>query len=250
MINLIKTRMIQGRQYIKNIKEAGVDGMFKGFPEIKTGNCAKCVNCINACLTGAISENKNIDLGKCTFCGECERICKKNIIKFGNFHKLAVDSREKLIIKENTDYKEFEKKAFKIRKEIKSMFGRSLKLRSVCAGGCNACEMELSACSNVNFDMGRFGIEIAASPRHSDGIVLTGPVTENMSYALEDTYKAVPKPKLLISAGTCAISGGLFSSSAAVNRKFLEKVKTDIFIPGCPFHPLTFINGILSFLNK
>ena len=130
------------------------------------------------------------------------------------------------------------------------MFGRSLKLRSVSAGGCNACEGELGASSNVNFDMGRYGIDMVASPRHADGIVITGPVTENMAAALEDTYSAIPSPKIVIAMGSCAISGGMFDGSPAVKRDFFERVKVDLFIPGCPPHPLTVVNGILGLVGR
>ena len=135
-------------------------------------------------------------------------------------------------------------------KEIKKIFGKSLKLRQVSAGGCNGCEMELNACSNCNFDMGRFGIDFVASPRHADGLVITGPISENMAYALEDCYKSTPDPKIVILAGACAISGGIFQDSTKINREFLEKYPIDLYIPGCPVHPLTFINGVLDFITK
>ena len=109
--------------------------------------------------------------------------------------------------------------------------------------------MELNACSNVNFDMGRFGIEFVASPRHADGIVITGPITENMASALNDTYLATPSPKLIVLAGSCAISKGIFYDSKALNREFLDKHKPDLYVPGCPIHPLTFINGLLGLLG-
>ena len=116
-------------------------------------------------------------------------------------------------------------------------FSKSLKLRQVSAGGCNGCEMELNAASNVNFDMGRFGIDFVASPRHADGLVITGPITKNMVYALEDCYKAVPDPKIVILCGTCAISGGVYQNSTEIDRSFLEKYKVDLYIPGCPRPP-------------
>ena len=98
--------------------------------------------------------------------------------------------------------------------------------------------------------MGRFGIDFVASPRHADGIVITGPISENMAYALEDAYKSTPDPKIVILAGTCAISGGVFQESSTLNREFLEKYPIDLYIPGCPVHPLTFINGVLDFITK
>ena len=130
------------------------------------------------------------------------------------------------------------------------MFRRSLKLRQVSAGGDNSCEMELGATGNVNFDMGRYGIEFVASPRHADGIVITGPVSENMSRALEICYEATPAPRLIILVGTDAISGGLFAGSPAIKRNFIENHHIDLYIPGNPAHPLTFINGLMDLLGK
>ena len=98
--------------------------------------------------------------------------------------------------------------------------------------------------------MGRFGIEFVASPRHADGIVITGPITENMAQPLQICYDAIPEPKIIILAGTDAISGGIFEGSPALNRSFLSKYKIDLYVPGNPIHPLTFINGILELIKK
>jgi Ni,Fe-hydrogenase III small subunit len=129
------------------------------------------------------------------------------------------------------------------------MFRRSLKLRQVSAGGDNSCEMELGAAGNVNFDMGRYGIEFVASPRHADGLVITGPLSENMARALEICYDATPAPKVIILVGTDAISGGLFAGSPALKRDFIESHHIDLYVPGNPAHPLTFINGVMDLLG-
>ena len=118
------------------------------------------------------------------------------------------------------------------------------------AGGCSGCELELTALGNVNFDIGRYGIDFVASPRHADGIVITGPVTANMADALELCYEAVPEPKIVILCGACAISGGAFSDSPALQRSFVEKRRIDLYVPGCPPHPLTFITGVLDWLGR
>ena len=251
MFDTLKTRIFQGNQFIKALKKAQINENFRGLPLLQEANCKNCKKCVDVCPTNALSLSPfQIDLGKCTLCGECKNICEHNAINFSNFHKLATTKKEHLIINSNTTKEEYEKLAIETRKEITSIFSRSLKLRQVCAGGCNSCEMELNACSNVNFDMGRFGIDFVASPRHADGIVITGPITQNMAYALEDCYKSTPDPKIVILCGTCAISGGVFQDSKTLNREFLEKYPIDLYIPGCPVHPLTFINGILGLIRK
>ncbi len=242
MFDTLKSKIYQGKQYIKDIKNASIKEEFRGFPIIENGECDPSI-----CPTGALTSNPiTIDMGKCTFCGACERAC--NNITFSNGYKLSTTHREKLIVDSNSNYEEYEKNAVEIKKEIVKVFGHSLKLRQVSAGGCNGCEMELNACSNVNFDMGRFGIDFVASPRHADGIVITGPITQNMAYALENCYDAVPSPKIVILCGACAISGGIFQNSTNINREFLDKYPIDLYIPGCPVHPLTFINGVLKYI--
>ncbi len=251
MFDTLKSRIYQGNQFIKDIKNAQMREQFRGLPKLCNSKCNNCEACLNICPTGALKLNPlSIDMGKCTFCGACKNACKTGAINFSNFYKLSATSREKLIITENMTEEEFSKVAIEVKKEIKKVFGKSLKLRQVSAAGCNGCEMELNACSNVNFDMGRFGIDFVASPRHADGIVITGPISKNMAYALKDCYKSTPNPKVVILCGACAISGGIFQNSSELDRKFLEKYPIDLYIAGCPVHPLTFINGILGLIGR
>jgi Ni,Fe-hydrogenase III small subunit/ferredoxin-like protein FixX len=248
MLDNLKILFHQGKQFIPDVTKAEVPGIFRGRPEISRENVDEKA-LAELCPTGAIEANPvSIDLGKCTFCGECA-LAFAGKIKFTKDYKLATNQREGLILREggnpsitlNPDL---------IREEISKYFSGSLKLRQVSAGGDNSCELELNACGNVNFDMGRFGIEFVASPRHADGIVITGPLSENMAEPLQICYDAIPDPKIIILAGTDAISGGIFSDSPALNRSFLSKYQVDLYVPGNPIHPLTFINGVLGLIRK
>ena len=247
MLNNLKILWHQGKQFIPDVTTAKVPGIFRGRPVISDAKVDELL-LADLCPTKAISINPvTIDLGKCTFCGECA-IQFPNKITFTKDYKLSSNDRGRLIIKEGTD-QPIEMNPELIRAEIHRLFGRSLKLRQVSAGGDNSCEWELNASNNVQFDMSRFGIDFVASPRHADGIVITGPITANMAESVERCYNAVPSPKIIILAGTDAISGGIFADSQAINRKFLATHHVDLYVPGNPTHPLTFINGVLSLLK-
>lgn len=237
-----------GKQYIPDVTAPKVPGPFKGRPEISAEHVDEDV-LASLCPTGAIGKSPvSIDMGKCVMCGECS-FAFPNKIKFTTDYKIATNIRERLIVKEGDTSPILIDEA-KIRAEIRSLFGRSLKLREISAGGSNADEAELNACGNPNFDMGRFGIEFLASPRHCDGIVITGPISENMADPLRICYEAVPSPKMIILVGTDAISGGIFAGSRALNRTFLDNHPVDLYVPGNPPHPLTFVNGVLELIRR
>ena len=248
MSSNLKIMWHQGKQFIPDVTKANVPGVFRGRPVISTAKVNESA-LIGLCPTKAITGNPVcIDLGKCTFCGECATQFPDKI-SFTKEYKLSTNERSGLIIKEGDDQPILINPEL-VRSEIKRIFGGSLKLRQVSAGGDNSCEIELNATNNVNFDISRFGIEFVASPRHSDGLVITGPITENMAESMECCYQAVPNPKIIILAGTDAISGGIFADSPALNRVFLTKHTVDLYVPGNPVHPLTFINGLLTLLRK
>ena len=248
MINNLKIWYHQGKQFIPDVRNAKVPGIFRGRPVISLEKVDETA-LVNCCPTKAISASPvAIDLGKCTFCGECARAFPQKVV-FTTDYKLSTNERDRLIIKEGVD-QPIELNKDLISKEFKTLFGGSLKLRQVSAGGDNSCEWELNATSNVQFDMGRFGIEFVASPRHADGIVITGPITANMAEPLQICYDAVPDPRMVILVGTDAISGGIFEGSPALNRSFLDHNRVDLYIAGNPAHPLTVINGILALTGR
>ena len=248
MLSEFKILLHQGKQYIPDVTSVEVPGIYRGRPVISAGE-ADAEKLAGLCPTGAIATSPvRIDLGKCVFCGECERVFP-SAIRFTKDYKISSNLREGLIVYDGQDepvkvYPE------KIRKEIRDFFGKSLKLRQVSAGGDNSCEWELNAAGNVNFDIGRFGIEFVASPRHADGIVITGPISKNMAGPLQICYGAIPQPKVIILAGTDAISGGIFAGSPAVDRSFLDKYPVDLYVTGNPVHPLAFINGVLDMIRS
>ncbi len=248
MFDNLKILWHQGKQFIPDVTTAKLPGIFRGRPVISNLKVDE-FRLADLCPTQAISASPvRIDLGRCTFCGECATQFPDKIV-FTKEYKLSTNDRELLIIKEGDDHPIVLNPDL-IRAEIQRLFGRSLKLRQVSAGGDNSCEWELNASNNVQFDISRFGIDFVASPRHADGIVITGPISANMAEPLERCYNAVPNPKIVILAGTDAISGGIFADSPALNREFLSKHKVDLYVPGNPVHPLTFINGVLDLLKN
>lgn len=248
MFNFIKIWLHQGKQYIPKVDKATISAAFRGRPIISSAPVDE-EKLSALCPTGAIETTPvRIDLGKCTFCGECAFEFPSKI-RFTNDHLFATNDRSRLIAHEGLDLP-INLNPDLVRTEIRRVLGRSLKLRQVSAGGDNSCEWELNACSNVNFDMGRYGIEFVASPRHADGLVITGPITQNMAEALQICYDAISEPKVIILAGTDAISGGIFADSPAIDRSFLDKYPIDLYLPGNPVHPLTFVNGVVNLMGR
>jgi Ni,Fe-hydrogenase III small subunit len=248
MLDHIKIVYHQGKQFIPDIKTAKVPGIFRGRPEISLAKVNES-ELVDLCPLNAIMPDPiRLDLGKCSFCGECARQFPEKI-QFTTDYKISVNERESLIVKEGVN-EPLKINPDKISRELRNLFRQSLKLRQVSAGGDNSCEWELNASNNVQFDMSRFGIEFVASPRHADGIVITGPITENMAAPLQICYDATPGPKIIILVGTDAISGGIFAGSPAIDRSFLDRYHIDLYVPGNPAHPLTIINGILYLIGR
>ena len=195
-------------------------------------SCRSCGACADNCPTKAISldDGWKVDLGRCIFCMDCGMVCPERCIEERPAPDYAL-TREELVVGRDTDVESMEKP---LDEKTRRMFGRSVSFRELDTGSCNACELDLNCMSNQFYDMHRFGIKIVASPRHADGLIVTGPMCTNMREAAERTYGAVPEPKLVIASGACAISGGMFVEGDVVGEGIGSVLKPSLYIPGCP----------------
>lgn len=252
IIPKIRVLRSHGRQAIPDLDTVELTAAFRGRPELTAPTTEADATSVAAaaaiCPTGALTASPlQLDMGRCLFCGECARRARRNI-RFTNDYRIGSPTREGLVVLPGDRTIPFD--PAQVRPEIRQFFGRALQLREVSAGGDGSVEMELNATGNVNFDLGRYGIGFTASPRHADGLVVSGPITRNMAEALELCYEAIPTPKLLIVCGTEACSGGLHAGSRAIDRSFLDRHRADLWLPGAPTHPMTYIDGLRCLLGK
>jgi len=250
---MFKTLLARARQGYRTapypVPDPGLPALFRGRPVLDPAKCVDgCAACVEVCPTDALRVSEagpELDLGRCIFCGDCVAACAAGAITLSRDWRVAASKREGLVA---TGDRPLQIDA--LGRELRRLLGRSLRLRQVSAGGCNGCEVEVNALGNVVFDASRFGIDFVASPRHADGVLVTGPVTANMKEALLITYEAIAEPRLVIAAGVCAISGGLFRDHQEVSNGVEGLLPVDLYVPGCPPHPLTILDGLLRLLGR
>jgi Ni,Fe-hydrogenase III small subunit/formate hydrogenlyase subunit 6/NADH:ubiquinone oxidoreductase subunit I len=232
---------------------------FRGAPLLRGGSGLPPSG---VCPSGALSERREVggglvlDLAGCVSCGRCAEDPWSEAVSMGRDFELAARNRQDLRIEVAAEAgapaltPAPPTEASRAAAHIRRVLGRSLHLRHLDAGSCNACDWELSALLNPVYDVRRLGIDFVASPRHADGVVVTGPVTRNLETAVHRTIEAVPEPRLVIAVGACAASGGIvgegYASAGGVDRV----LSVDVYIPGCPPRPQAIIFGILLALGR
>lgn len=250
MLKIVLERLRQGHRTSRYPLELPVmPDRFRGRPVLDASKCPDgCQECAKACPTDAIiaaAGKLQIDLGRCLFCTDCVQACPEGAIQYSTEYRLATRSRQDLIVDGRTM-----KLAEALEEKTRRLFGRSFKLREVSAAGCNGCESDVNVLNTLVFDLGRFGIQFVASPRHADGLLITGPVSNNMKFALEQAYEAVPAPKLVIAVGACAIAGGPYIRHKEVHQGADQVVPVDLYVPGCPPSPWSILDGLLRLLGR
>lgn len=243
---------------------------YRGRPELHQERCTgdTCRRCVEVCLPKALmwtegpdSAELKLDYSRCVFCGLCEEACPEQAITLSRDIELAArrktDLTATLRVLGNGHHaasgpaagSEADTEA-RLRDEINRVFGRSLHIRHVDAGSCNGCESELQAVNNPYYNLHRLGIFFTPSPRFADLLLITGPVTRQMEDPLKRAYEAMPEPKLVVAAGACACSGGIFPPTAFTAGGVDRVLPVDVYIPGCPPPPVALMQGLLVAVGR
>ncbi|HUJ21891.1 MAG TPA: NADH-quinone oxidoreductase subunit NuoB [Bryobacteraceae bacterium] len=250
---------------------------FRGAPRFDFAGWRDARPAADVCPTAALSLRDSdrtrqitVDYGLCTYCGQCAEADTSGAVQMTRHFELAVRDRGDLVVtadyEVNSDGTQGSLKSLhtgngpeesglavierRVRSRIRQVLGRSLAIREVDAGSCNGCEIEISALNSPVYDLERLGMHFVASPRHADMLLVTGPVTRNMEFALGKAYHATPDPKVVVAVGACGISGGIFGRNYATVGGVDQVIPVDVFVPGCPPRPQALLYGILLAIGR
>ncbi len=241
---------------------ARIPERFRGVPRPRPGSAFDALAPASVCPSGAIDGGAGqpryaIDLARCVQCGRCAEGSAGGAIEIGREIELAARSRKSLVVEIRPRGADGRSVVLpppppgpEVAERIRRTLGRSLHLRHLDSGSCNACDWELTALLNPVYDVRRLGVDFVASPRHADGVIVTGPVTRNLEAAVRRTYEAIPEPRVVIAVGACASSGGIVGRSYASAGGVGEILPVDVYIPGCPPRPEAIIYGILLAVGR
>lgn len=241
MLNLLQKIILTGT-VTEGIDDAIAGERFRGEITIDRTHCKGCWRCSTACPVQAITPDGisiAVDPKKCIFCGRCVEVCGNNSLVHSAQYKLA-----------SIEKKDLDSLGKAVQKKIRNVLGRSLHVRHVDVGSCNACDFEMAALGNPIYDIQQYGIDFVASPRHADMLMVTGVVTRNLTQALLMTHNATPDPKLVMAVGACAAGGNTFGQSYAIRGKVADLVPVDVSVPGCPPRPQALLYGLLLIVNR
>ncbi|MDD4320907.1 MAG: NADH-quinone oxidoreductase subunit NuoB [Acidaminococcaceae bacterium] len=234
MFKLIET-ILAGKIKTQPVNNMGEEN-FRGELVLQPQACEQCNKCVEVCPMGAITtENAEnlpgIDYKRCLFCGMCVEICQKEALQHTRKDAAPLFSGDNLA---------------ELNVLINKRIGRSLAIRHLDAGSCNACDFEMGALSNPIYDLQHYGMSFVASPRHADLLMVTGVVTRNLEQALIMSYEAMQEPKLVMAVGACAISGGIFGENYATVGALEKVLPVDIALPGCPPRPAAMLLALAA----
>jgi Ni,Fe-hydrogenase III small subunit len=262
MLNALLRSLRTGVVTVRYPEEpAPVPERLRGAPGVRAGALHDALPPPSVCPSGAISGGGGearyaVDLGRCIFCGRCARPEAGGALELGRRIELASRSRPALVVEigRGADGRAVAlpppPPPAEVAAWVRRTLGRSLHLRHLDSGSCNACDWELTALLNPVYDVRRLGVDFVASPRHADGVIVTGPVTRNLETAVRRTYEAVPEPRVVIAVGACASSGGIAGRSYASAGGVGEVLPVDVFVPGCPPRPEAIVYGILLAVGR
>lgn len=226
-----------------------------GMPIFDSDECSpSCMECVKVCPTEAFKavngpdeeQSMSLDYGRCINCQVCIEVCPTDALQPSSNFEFGSKSRSDLVLgKTGAGYE-----ADELKSRINSRFRGSLHIRHVDAGSCNGCESELGALVNPFYNLHRLGIFFTPSPRFADLLLVTGPVVPQMRDPLLRTWEAMPNPRFVMAAGTCAVSGAPFDFGYASGSGLDGVLPVDIFVPGCPPTPAAFMHALLLLTDR